>query len=98
MKKTARLAYLQRGAGPHFQALPSGRDQSSLDTIKIKMVRLNRIINVQRNNINTVQHNQIWADEKMTGGRALAGGAESFARRRPLSQFSVCRQQRGKIF
>ena len=40
-------------------------------------MRLNKIINVQRNSINTVQHNQIWAGEKMTGGRALAGGAES---------------------
>jgi hypothetical protein len=79
-------------------ALPGGRDQSSLDTIKIKMVRLNRIINVQRNSINTVQDYQIWAGEKMTGGRALADGAESFVRRRTLSQFSVCRQQRGKIF
>jgi hypothetical protein len=59
------------------------------------MVRLNRIMNVQRHSINAVQHNQIWAGEKMTGRRALAGGAES-ARRRTLSQFSVCRQQRGR--
>ena len=77
-EETARLAYLQRSAGPHFQA--SGI--SPLDTIKIKIVRLNRIINVQRNSINTVQHNQIWAGEKMTGVRALAGGVESFALRR----------------
>jgi hypothetical protein len=41
------------------------------------MVRLNRIVKVQRNSINTVQHNQFRAGEKMTGGRALAGGAES---------------------
>jgi hypothetical protein len=65
---------MQRGAGPHFQA---GGTKSSLDTIKIKMVQLNKIINVQRNSINTVQHNQIWAGEKMTGGRALAGGPKA---------------------
>jgi Fic family protein len=30
------------------------------------------------------------AGEKTTGGRALAGAAESFARRRTLKQFSIC--------
>jgi hypothetical protein len=32
------------------------------------------------------------AGEKTTGGRALTGGAESFARRRTLKQFSICRE------
>jgi xylan 1,4-beta-xylosidase len=37
------------------------------------------------------------AGKKATGRRPLAGGAESFARRRTLKQFSICRQRRGKI-
>jgi hypothetical protein len=32
------------------------------------------------------------AGEEAAGGRALAGGAESFARRRTLRQFSICRE------
>ena len=35
--------------------------------------------------------------KRTAGGRAIAGGAESFARRRTLKQFSISRQRRGKI-
>jgi hypothetical protein len=37
------------------------------------------------------------AGAKTTGGRALAGGAESFGRRRTLKQFSICSERRGEI-
>jgi hypothetical protein len=37
------------------------------------------------------------AGAKTTGGRALAGGAESFGRRRALKQFSICSERRGEI-
>src|ERR1700729_869032 len=39
--------------------LPSERNQSSLDTSKLKLVPRKRIILVQRNSINTAQHNRI---------------------------------------
>jgi hypothetical protein len=35
--------------------------------------------------------------EEADGGRAVTGGAESFARRRTLRQFSISWQRRGKI-